>query len=61
MKKKLISLTDEENKSYLNQEVCYICKKKDLALMMTIKNIVKSEIIVIILENTEELLIIFVN
>ena len=27
--------------------------KKDLVLMMTIKNIIKSEIIVILLENTE--------
>ena len=26
-KKKLILLTDEENKSYKKQEVCYICKE----------------------------------
>ena len=24
----MIPLTDEENKPYLNQEVCYICKKR---------------------------------
>ena len=34
--------------------------KKDLVLIMTIKNIIKSDIIVIILENIEELLTIFV-
>ena len=27
MKKKMIRLTDEENKSYKKQKVCYICKK----------------------------------
>ena len=26
-KKEMIPLTDEENKSYKKQEVCYICKK----------------------------------
>ena len=35
--------------------------KKDLVLMMIIKSIVKSEIIVIILKNIEELLIVFVT
>ena len=34
--------------------------KKNLVLMMTIKSIIKSEIIVFTLENLEELLIIFV-
>ena len=28
MKKKLIPLTDKENKSYEKQKVCYICKKE---------------------------------
>ena len=28
MKKKMVPLTDEENKSYKNQIVCYICKKR---------------------------------
>ena len=51
-------LTVKESKLYHEQKVCYIFKK-DLVLMMTIKNI-KSEITVIILENTEALLIIFV-
>ena len=27
-KKEMIVLTDEENKSYEEQEVCHICKKK---------------------------------
>ena len=27
-KKEMILLTDEENKSYEEQEVCHICKKK---------------------------------
>ena len=48
----MISLTDEENKSYE--------KQKHLVLMMIIKSIIKSEIIVIILKNIEELLMIFV-
>ena len=57
-KKEKKPLTVKENKIYHEQKVCYIFKK-DLVLMMTIKNI-KSEITVIILENTEVLLIIFV-
>ena len=35
-KKEIILLTDEENKSYEKQKVCYICKKK-LVQIMTIK------------------------
>ena len=35
-----------------------IYAKKDLVLIITIKNIIKSEIIVIVLENTEVLLMI---
>ena len=57
-KKEMKPLTVKESKLYHEQKVCYIFKK-DLVLMMTIKNI-KSEITVIILENTEVLLIIFV-
>ena len=57
--KEMIPLTDEENKSYLTEED-FKCAKKDLVLMMIIKRITKSEIIVIILENIEELLIIFI-
>ena len=37
-----------------------IYAKKDLLLMITIKNIIKSEVIVITLESIEELLMIFV-
>ena len=40
-------LTNEEKESYENQKICHICKKN---LIM----IIKSEIIVIIQENTEE-------
>ena len=58
MKKKeeMIPLAVKEIKSY--QFVIY--PEKDLVLIMKIKNIIKSEITVIMLENTEELLIIFV-
>ena len=38
----------------------FIYAKKDLVLMITIKDIIKSEIIVIILKNPDELLIVFV-
>ena len=38
--KEMIPLTDEENKSYKKQKVCYICKK-DLVRMMKIKSIIK--------------------
>ena len=54
----MIPLTHNENKSYKNQKVCYNAKK-DLVLMITIKNIIKLEIIVIILENIEGLPIFF--
>ena len=36
-KKKMIPLTNEENKSYLKQSVCRICQK-NLVLIMTIMN-----------------------
>ena len=39
-KRGIILLTDEENKSYKKQKVCYICKK-DLVRMMKIKSIIK--------------------
>ena len=58
----MIPLTDKENKSHEKQKVCYICKKEfsadendENALNYTIK----SEIIVITLENLEELLLVF--
>ena len=60
-KKEMIPLTDEENKSYKKQEVCYICKKWFSTDDDNKKSeIIKSEIIVTTLENIEELLIVFV-
>ena len=55
----MIPLTKKENKSYHTQKFCKIYAKEILVLM--IKIIIKSEIIVIILENIEVLLIIFVT
>ena len=52
-KEKIIPLTDEENNSYKKQKQV-IYAKKNLALM-----VIKSEIIAIIMENIEELLMIF--
>ena len=63
-KKEIILVTDEENKSCEKQKVCCICKKNLMLLlllmMMITKSIIKSEIIVITLENLEEPPIIFV-
>ena len=61
-KKDMIPLTDEEKESNEKQQICYICKeefctnknKKEL------KKSKKSETMIIIQENIEELLIIFV-
>ena len=58
--KEMIPLTDKENKFYEEKEKCYICQKefcydKNKNLNCT----KKSEIIVIILDNLEELLIAF--
>ena len=36
----MIALTKEERKTHCEQNVCYICKK-NLVLMMTIKDTVK--------------------
>ena len=58
----MIPLTDDENKSYEKQKVYYICKKEfstDENDKMHLNYTIKSEIIVITLENLEELLIIF--
>ena len=60
--KEMIPLTDEENKSYEKKKVCYICKREfstDENDKMHLNYTIKSEIIVITLENLEELLIIF--
>ena len=54
----MIPLTSEERKLHLSKKNV-IYAKMDLVLMMTIKNIIKLEIIVIILYNIEELLMIF--
>ena len=56
----MILLTNEE-KNYIVSKKYVIYGTKDLVLMMTMKNIIKSEIMVITLENIEELLIIFVT
>ena len=54
-KKKMISLTIKEEIDYNKQKICYICKKE------FDKKIIKKEIIVIIQENIEVLLIIYVT
>ena len=46
-KKEVIPLTDKEKESHENQQICHICEKE-------FSQIIKSEIIVIILENIEE-------
>ena len=60
--KKMILLTDKENKSYEKQKVCYICKKEfntDKNDKSNLNHTTKYAIIIIILENIEELLIVF--
>ena len=57
-KRKIVPLTYTENNSYEKQKFA-LYVKKNLVLMMIIKSMIKSEIIVIILENVEELLMIF--
>ena len=57
-KKEMIPLTKEEKDIHNKQKVCLICKKR-LLLIITIKNIVRLEIIVIILGNIKVLLMIF--
>ena len=56
--KEMIPLTKKEEKKHNKQKVCYICKK-GLVLMITIKNIIRSETIVTILGNMEMLLMLF--
>ena len=57
-KKEMIPLTSEEKKLH-GQQKKFRHAKKYLVLMTITKNIIKSEIIVITLEKTEELLMIF--
>ena len=60
-RKEMIALTDEENQSYKKQKVClYARKYLVLIIIIIIKNIIKSEMIVIILRNIEKLFIILV-
>ena len=49
-----------KKESYTVSKKYVVYVKKDLVLIMTIKNMIKSEIIVITQENIEKLLIIFV-
>ena len=61
-KKKMIPLTDKENKSYEKQKVCHIYKKNLVLIKMMKIHLncsITSEIIVITPENVEELLIVF--
>ena len=55
----MIPVSDEQNKSYKKQKLCYICKK-GFSIYDDEKNIIKSEIIVTTQEKIEELLIVFV-
>ena len=69
--KEMIQLTDEENKFYEEQEICYIFKKSfvqiklmkmrrmKMKMMKNLQNTKKSKIIVIIPGNLEELPIAF--
>ena len=58
-KKEMIPLTNEENKSYEKQNVCYICKK-EFSSDDDDKKYQKVIDIVITQENLEELLTVFV-
>ena len=55
-KKEMMPLTIEENKLYHEHNFYYIYKQN---LVLIMKNIIKSEIIAIVLENIEVLLMIF--
>ena len=61
-RKEMIPLTDEENQSYKKQKVCLYARKYLvlIIIIIIIKNIIKSEMIVIILRNIEKLFIILV-
>ena len=52
-KEKVKLLTREQQESYENAKICYICKKKLKVNIRKIENIVKIEIIVIIQEHIE--------
>ena len=62
-KKEITPLTDEEDNSkriMKSKKFATYVKKNLILMMMTIKSIIRSEIIIITLENLEELLTIFV-
>ena len=59
-KKKMKLLTKEQQESYENAKICYICKEKFENKYLKDKNIVKLEIIVIIQGNIEVLHIAYV-
>ena len=59
-KKKMKLLTKEQQESYENAKICYICKEKFENKYLKDKNIVKLEIIVIIQGNIEVLRIAYV-
>ena len=58
--KKIKLFTKEQQESYENAKICYICKKKLKIYISKIKNIVKLEVIVIIHGNIELLCIAYV-
>ena len=58
--KEMISLTDKKPNHIISKKFVKYAKK-DLVLTMTMKNIIKLKIIVIILGNIEEVLVIFVT
>ena len=58
-KKEMIPSAYKENKSYREKKLCYIYKK-GFSTYAGNKKIIKSEIVVIIMENIEELLTVHV-
>ena len=53
-------LTNEQQETYENTKICYICKKRLKMNVLKIKNIAKLQIIVIIQVNIEVLHIAYV-
>ena len=56
--KKMKFLTVEQQKSYENTEICYICQESLKINLLTIKDIIKLEMMIIMLVNTEVLQIV---
>ena len=59
-KKRMQLLTKEQQESYENAKICYICKEKFDNKYWMIANIIKLEIIVIIQGNMEVLRVAYV-